>query len=80
MDDDSAGDKFCEEDIEQILKGRTQVIQIESEGKGSTFSKVHFQFGIRKFVMLECKQLGVCLNGITVIKRNLLILFMLTKS
>lgn len=42
MDDDSAGDKFCEEDIEQILKGRTQVIQIESEGKGSTFSKVKF--------------------------------------
>ncbi|XP_053402464.1 chromodomain-helicase-DNA-binding protein 8-like isoform X5 [Mercenaria mercenaria] len=42
MDDDSAGDKFCEEDIEQILKGRTQVIQIESEGKGSTFSKASF--------------------------------------
>jgi len=42
MEDDEAGDKFCEEDIEQILKGRTQVIQIESEGKGSTFSKVSF--------------------------------------
>ncbi|XP_052817121.1 chromodomain-helicase-DNA-binding protein 8-like isoform X4 [Mya arenaria] len=42
MDDDSAGDKFCEEDIEQILAGRTQVIQIESEGKGSTFSKASF--------------------------------------
>lgn len=40
MDDDNAGDKFCEEDIEQILQRRTQVIQIESEGKGSTFAKV----------------------------------------
>lgn len=25
MDDDNAGDKFCEEDIEQILQRRTQV-------------------------------------------------------
>lgn len=25
MDDDNAGDKFCEEDIEQILERRTQV-------------------------------------------------------
>ena len=40
MDVDNAGDKFCEEDIELILKGRTQVIEIESEGKVSTFSKV----------------------------------------
>lgn len=40
MEDDNAGDDFCEEDIDQILKRRTQVIQIESEGKGSTFSKV----------------------------------------
>lgn len=40
MDDDKAGDDFCEEDIDQILQRRTQVIQIESEGKGSTFSKV----------------------------------------
>ncbi|KAJ8302947.1 hypothetical protein KUTeg_019343 [Tegillarca granosa] len=42
MEDDSAGDKFCEEDIDQILKRRTQVIQIESEGKGSTFAKASF--------------------------------------
>lgn len=28
MDDDNAGDKFCEEDIEQILERRTQVNQI----------------------------------------------------
>lgn len=40
MEDDNAGDDFCEEDIDQILQRRTQVIQIESEGKGSTFSKV----------------------------------------
>ena len=32
--------RFCEEDIDQILERRTQVIQLESEGKGSTFSKV----------------------------------------
>ena len=42
MDDDKAGDEFCEEDIDAILKRRTQVIQIESEGKGSTFSKASF--------------------------------------
>lgn len=40
MEDDKAGDDFCEEDIDQILQRRTQVIQIESEGKGSTFAKV----------------------------------------
>lgn len=41
MDDDSAADKFCEEDIDQILERRTQVIAIESE-KGSSFSKATF--------------------------------------
>ncbi len=40
MDDDKAADQFCEEDIDAILQRRTQVIQIQSEGKGSTFSKV----------------------------------------
>ena len=40
MDVDNAGDKFYEEDIKEILKGRTQVLEIESEGKGLTFSKV----------------------------------------
>jgi hypothetical protein len=40
MEDDTAGDDFCEEDIDQILQRRTQVVQIESEGKGSTFAKV----------------------------------------
>ncbi|KAI1285481.1 Chromodomain-helicase-DNA-binding protein 7 [Halotydeus destructor] len=42
MDDDNAGDKFCEEDIDQILQRRTQIITIESEEKGSTFSKATF--------------------------------------
>ena len=40
MDEDNVADQFCEEDIDQILQRRTQVIKIESEGKGSTFSKV----------------------------------------
>ena len=34
--------RFCEEDIDQILERHTQVIQLESEGKGSTFSKASF--------------------------------------
>lgn len=42
MDDDNAGDKFCEEDIDQILSRRATTITIESEGKGSTFSKASF--------------------------------------
>lgn len=43
MDDDNAGDKFCEEDIDQILSRRTQVITIDnSDAKGSTFSKATF--------------------------------------
>ncbi len=41
MDDDNAGDKFCEEDIESILARRTQIITMESE-QGSTFSKASF--------------------------------------
>jgi SNF2 family DNA or RNA helicase len=42
MDSDDAANQFCEEDIELILERRTQVIQLESEGKGSTFSKASF--------------------------------------
>lgn len=42
MDDDKAGDEFCEEDIDQILRRRTQVITIESEEKGSQFAKASF--------------------------------------
>ncbi|XP_013778295.1 chromodomain-helicase-DNA-binding protein 7-like isoform X3 [Limulus polyphemus] len=45
MDDDNAGDKFCEEDIDQILERRTRTITIESEGKGSTFAKATFSAG-----------------------------------
>ncbi len=41
MEDDSdASSKFCEEDIDQILERRTQVIKMTGEEKGSTFSKV----------------------------------------
>ncbi|KAL1425709.1 hypothetical protein MTO96_018879 [Rhipicephalus appendiculatus] len=36
------GNNFCEEDIDQILLRRTHTITIESEGKGSTFSKASF--------------------------------------
>ena len=41
MDDENAGDKFCEEDIEDILMKRSQVITHKEE-KGSTFSKATF--------------------------------------
>ena len=37
--------RFCEEDIDQILERRTQVIQLSSEDKGSTFSKASFVSG-----------------------------------
>lgn len=43
MEDDNAGDKFCEEDIDKILQQRSTVIQIEGGEKGSTFSKASFQ-------------------------------------
>ena len=42
MDDDNAGDKFCEEDIEDILSRRATTITHEEE-KGSNFSKATFQ-------------------------------------
>ncbi|KAJ3277093.1 choline dehydrogenase 7 [Terramyces sp. JEL0728] len=44
--DDGAGDKFCEEDIEQILERRTMVIRHDGDSenrKGSMFSKASFQ-------------------------------------
>lgn len=43
MEDDTAADKFCEEDIDKILQQRATVIQIEGGEKGSTFSKASFQ-------------------------------------
>ena len=42
MDDDNAGEEFCEEDIEHILKQRTQVVQLAGNTKGSTFAKASF--------------------------------------
>lgn len=41
MDDDNAGDKFCEEDIEDILMRRATTITHQEE-KGSTFFKASF--------------------------------------
>jgi chromodomain-helicase-DNA-binding protein 7 len=41
MDDENTGDKFCEEDIEDILLKRSHVITHKEE-KGSTFSKATF--------------------------------------
>lgn len=38
--------RFCEEDIDQILERRAHVIQLESEGKGSTFSKVRIDLHV----------------------------------
>ena len=40
MDDENAGDKFCDEDIEQILQRRSRVVTIAPGEKGSTFAKV----------------------------------------
>lgn len=46
MDEEDEGNKFCEEDIDQILQRRTKTITIESEGRGSTFAKVSFSLFI----------------------------------
>ena len=46
MDEDEDANKFCEEDIDQILERRTHVIQLDqSEAKGSSFAKVHCNMG-----------------------------------
>ena len=42
MEDDTAADQFCTEDIDQILQRRTQTVQLEAGEKGSTFSKATF--------------------------------------
>ena len=42
MDDDNAGDAFCEEDIEHILQRRTQTVTVEAEKAGGSFSKASF--------------------------------------
>ena len=54
MEDDSAGDQFCEEDIDIILQRRTKVIQIESEGKGSTFAKVSPWYCVKPLTDVWC--------------------------
>ena len=48
MDDDQAGEEFCEEDIDHILQRRTQVIQIEAGVKGSTFAKASFNLSTNR--------------------------------
>ncbi|KAG8231203.1 hypothetical protein J437_LFUL010900 [Ladona fulva] len=54
MEEDNAGDKFCEEDIDQILERRTQVITLETGEKGSTFSKASFaSSGIRSDIDID---------------------------
>lgn len=52
MDDEKEGDKFCEEDIDQILQRRTQTITIESGVKGSSFAKVcgHINSALHKIL------------------------------
>jgi len=42
MDDDNAGDKFCEEDIDSILQRRAKTITIEGNQAGGSFSKATF--------------------------------------
>ncbi|XP_033117287.1 chromodomain-helicase-DNA-binding protein 8-like [Anneissia japonica] len=42
MEDNDAGSKFCEEDIDMILQRRTKVIQLEMGIKGSSFAKASF--------------------------------------
>merc|ERR1719334_792215 len=43
MEDDNAGDKFCEEDIDLILQKRTTTMTIDnSDQKGGSFSKASF--------------------------------------
>ena len=53
MDDDEEGDEFCEEDIDNILKKRTQVIRVEGGEKGSTFSKATFSTSATRYVLME---------------------------
>lgn len=46
MDDDKAGEDFCEEDIDQILQSRARVVQLEQGKENSTFSKVMLLYEI----------------------------------
>jgi hypothetical protein len=62
MDEDEDANKFCEEDIDQILERRTHVIQLDqSEAKGSTFAKVHVHVCVcqpRALPPCMCKKVG----------------------
>lgn len=42
MDDDNAGEKFCEEDIEDILLRRTTTVTIDGGQAGGSFAKASF--------------------------------------
>ena len=48
MEDNRAGEKFCEEDIEHILQQRTRVRHIEAGVKGSTFAKASFNMSTNR--------------------------------
>ena len=50
--------RFCEEDIDLILERRAHVIQLESEGKGSTFSKVCCHVTCHVYVHVTCHVIG----------------------
>ena len=64
MDEEDEGSKFCEEDIDQILQRRTHTITIESEGKGSTFAKVHMLLSLKivENIFLLLYSTDVCSN------------------
>lgn len=49
MEDDEAGDDFCEEDIDKILQQRTQVVTLEGGEKGSTFAKATFSTSATRY-------------------------------
>ena len=42
MDDDNAGDKFCEEDIDSILESRATTVTVEGGKAGGSFAKATF--------------------------------------
>merc|ERR1712223_2371667 len=42
MEDDNAGDKFCEEDIDSILERRTTTVTVEGGKAGGSFAKATF--------------------------------------
>lgn len=67
MDEGDEGSRFCEEDIDQILQRRATTITIESEGKGSTFSKVSVCESVYCVLYVLCSV--VCVTCVTRICR-----------